>query len=246
MNAKPITLLREAAGPPAAFVGKFARLGRTLGRSIDAGVLDDRLERLARRGLIDEIPTRMQLALGSVLMLRDWIVPAAADYYASRQIDFTFHQLLRWLEEPASMVDPLGLASSRGNVIGHVMQVVHANPLYDFELLEAHEEGLAALEFELVELIEGRHPRARAIGAIVEEAGYHVRLLEYLQGYRAGVRGESMLRANVDADPRWRELERTFGTLRGAMAYFATLPRDPRNAATFLRSRLRAERRGEA
>ncbi len=34
--------------------------------------------------------------------------------------------------------------------IGHLMQVVHANPVYDLQLLEAIDGGLEALEDEIV------------------------------------------------------------------------------------------------
>ena len=47
-------------------------------------------------------------------MLRFWIVPAAEDYYQQKGIDFRFHQLLRFLDDPASLVDPIGLFSHAG------------------------------------------------------------------------------------------------------------------------------------
>jgi hypothetical protein len=33
-------------------------------------------------------------------------------------------------------------------------------------------------------MIDGTHPRARTIGAIVEDPGYHARLLDYVRRYR--------------------------------------------------------------
>jgi len=34
-------------------------------------------------------------------------------------------------------------------------------------------------------MIAGTHPRARSIGAIIEEPDYHARLLEYVREFRA-------------------------------------------------------------
>src|SRR4029078_2214990 len=123
-------------------------------------------------------------ALGAADMLRFWIVPAAEDYYRRKGIDSRFHELLRFLDDPASLVDPIGLFSTPDTIIGHLMQVVHANPRYDLELLESWENGLEQLESELVQMLAGTHPRAQTIGAIVEEPEYHARLLEYVRAYR--------------------------------------------------------------
>ena len=132
------------------------------------------------------------------------------------------------------MVDPTGFLSTRDNIIGHLMQVVHANPAYDLQLLESHEDGLAELERQLEAMIAGTHPRAGSIGAIVEEPDYHACLLAYVREYRRSPDVEAPLRDNVARDPRWRVLERTFGTVPGAMRYFAKLPRTPLAAARHL------------
>jgi hypothetical protein len=245
MTASPLTLLREAAGGPRAFASKLARLGRAIARAADRSIVDERLERLARAGVIDAIPTPLQRVVGSIDMLRWWIVPAAADYYRARGLDFGFHQTLRWLEEPASMVDPLGLCSTRENVIGHLMQVVHANPVYDLQLLEAHDGGLEELEAQLVAMVAGRHPRARSIGAVVEEGDYHRRLLDFVRAYRRDRDAAPPLRSNVSRDPRWIEIERTFGTLPAAMRYASSLPREPSTAAAHVISHAGFPARGQ-
>src|SRR5690606_10875394 len=131
-------LLRQAAGSPREVAAKVRRLGAALRAYVDVASLDDRLERLHRIGMIEVVPSRVQLVVGAIDMLRFWINPAAADYYERRGINYGFHQLLRVLEEPASMVDPTGFLSSRDNIIGHLMQVVHANPAYDLQLLMSH------------------------------------------------------------------------------------------------------------
>ena len=221
LNEPPLVLLRRAAGSPRELARKLGQLARALGGYADAPALDARLVRLRDLGYVERVPTRLQLVVGSIDMLRFWISPAAADYYASKGIDYTFHQALRFLEEPASMIDPTGFLSARDTIIGHLMQVVHANPAYDLQLLESHEDGLAELEAQVVAMLEGTHPRAASIRAVVEEPDYHARLLAFV-------------RDNIERDPRWREIERTFGTLPRAMAYFASLPSTPLAAARHL------------
>ena len=228
------SLLRNAAGTPHDLAQKTLRLASTLAGYANSAALDARLARLGELGYIEHVPTRLQLVVGSVDMLRFWISPAAAEYYASRGIHFGFHQVLRILDEPASMVDPTGFLSSVDNIIGHLMQVVHANPTYDLQLLESHDGGLEELERQVASMIEGTHPRATSIGAIVEEPDYHARLLAYTREYMQHRDADAPIRDNVATEPRWREIERTFGTLPRAMEYFAKLPTRPLAAALHL------------
>lgn len=234
LTASPLTLLRQAAGSPRDLLRKARTLAAALAQYANGPALDARLERLRSLGYIETVPTRIQLVVGSIDMLRFWIAPAAADYYAQKGINFTFHQVLRFLDDPSSMIDPTGFLSTRDNIIGHLMQVVHANPAYDLQLLESHEGGLEELEAQIEQMIAGTHPRAASIGAIVEEPDYHARLLAFVREYRANRDADAPLRDNVASDPRWRDLERTFGTLPRAMAYFAKLPKTPLGAALHL------------
>jgi hypothetical protein len=229
-----IALVRRALGPPAGLPGKIARLARALAGYARTHELDRRLARLAEQGQIRAIPSRIQLIVGSADMLRFWISPAAAEYYRDQGIDYGFHQLLRLLEEPASLIDPVGFFTTRDGVIGHLMQVVHANPVYDLQLLEMFDDGLDQLERQIGEVLDGSHPRAGAIGAIVEEPGYHAQLLAFVRAWRKDRNTPPLLRKNVAERVEWRAVERTFGSLTSAMAYFAKLPRDPIGAARHL------------
>ncbi|MGZ3422796.1 MAG: hypothetical protein ACXWUG_24210 [Polyangiales bacterium] len=233
LSASSIALLRDAAGPPHVMAAKVVRLLRAVAAYGDARSLDARLERLRGLGLIQEIPTRLQLVVGALDMLRFFIVPAAADYYASKGIDFRFHQVLRFLDDPASLVDPTGFLSARDVIIGHLMQVVHANPRYDLQLLESHEGGLDDLEAQVLSMLEGTHPRARSIGAIIEDPGYHARLLDYVRAYKRDRDSLAPVRENISSG--FAEAERNFGTLPSAMRYFASLPRDLTGALGHLR-----------
>src|SRR5687768_3373725 len=101
----PLRLLARAAGSPADMMVKVRRLVRALEGYVNRRTVDRRLALLVARGYVDpeRIPTRLQLVVGGLDMLRFWISPAAAEYYANRGIHFGFHQALRVLDDPASM-----------------------------------------------------------------------------------------------------------------------------------------------
>jgi hypothetical protein len=220
---RPWILVARAAQRPGTWPGKVRRLAELLAR-YRRGEHRAGLERLAALGIIDAVPTDAQLFAGALDMLRFWISPASADYYAEQGIDYVFHQVLRVLDEPASLADPIGLFTTADGIIGHLMQVVHANPRYDLELLMMHPGGIDELERQVVAMIAGVHPRAGSIAAIVEEPDYHGRLLAYVRAFRASPAAPPPLRDNIAG--RFDDLERTFGSIRPAMRYFARLPAD--------------------
>jgi hypothetical protein len=222
LQKSPLALLAQASGGPRAMAAKAGRLFSALLAYARPGEAERRLDRLRDAGMIDVKPTRVQMFVGGFDMLRFFISPAAADYYRSKNISFAFHQVLRILDEPASMVDPTGFFSTRDNIIGHVMQVVHANPRYDLQLLEAHERGLEELESQVEAMIRGEHPRSESIRAVVEDPEYHARLLEYVRAYRADRDALPPVRENIGG--RFEAEEQTFGTLPSALAYFSALP----------------------
>jgi hypothetical protein len=181
-------------------------------------------------------------------MLRFVIEPASRDYYRSKGISFGFHQLLRVLDDPVSMIDPTGFLSDRDTIVGHVMQVVHLNPVYDLQLIQMFPDGLADFEAQVQAMVDGTHPRAATIAAIVEDAGYHRRLLDYVRRFRADrdapppVRQEQTLRADL----HFAAAERTFATLPGFIRYCLTLPRDAGTLVRRLRTTSRFPLEGEA
>jgi hypothetical protein len=229
----PFALLRRAAGSRRSALRKLRRLGAILAAYADSAELDARLSRLRDRGVIEKIPGRIQLVVGSIDMLRFWISPAAAQYYERMGIDYGFHQLLRFLEEPASLADPVGFFSTKRGIVGHLMQVVHANPIYDLQLLMMFDDGLDTLETELEAMVRGTHPRAASIGAIVEEPDYHERLLRFVRAWREAPDVAPLLRSNI-VSGGFGPIESTFGSLRGSMRYFVRLPDDPLGAAVHL------------
>ncbi len=226
LRASVFTLVRTAIGGPREVAGKLRRLARTIRLYGNAAEVDRRLARLEQRGYIERRPTRAQIFFGGLDMLRFVIEPAARDYYTQKGISFGFHQLLRVLDDPVSMIDPTGFLSERDTIIGHLMQVTHLNPVYDLQILDMFPDGLDELERQVEAMIAGTHPRVRTIGAVVEDPDYHRRLLDYVQRYRADpatpppVREEQTLRS----DPHFAAAERTFATLPGFVGYCHRLP----------------------
>jgi hypothetical protein len=220
------TLITQAIGGRRQIADKLARLARTLRLYLDPAAVDARLRRLEERGYITVRPTRLQILFGGLDMMRFVIEPAARDYYRQKGISFGFHQFLRVLDDPVSMIDPTGFLSERDTIVGHVMQVVHLNPVYDLQLIEMFEDGLDEFERQVEAMVAGTHPRARTIGAIVEDPDYHARLLDYVRRFRRDpstpppVREEQTLRS----DPHFAAAEQTFATLPGFIAYCHTLP----------------------
>jgi hypothetical protein len=229
LGANPLTLIAAAVGGPRQIAGKLRRVAATLRLYLDPGEIPQRLRTLESAGLIERRPSRIQILFGGLDMLRFLIEPAARDYYQQRGIHFGFHQLLRFLDDPVSMIDPTGFLSTRDTIIGHVMQVVHLDPIYDLQLLSQFSDGLAELERQLGEVLEGTHPRAASLDAIVEEADYHARLLDYVRRFRRDPATARMPRQDqtLRQDPSFAAAEETFATLPGFIAYCAALPASP-------------------
>ncbi len=230
----PWALVRRTMGDPRAFAQKLRQLVVAVQHYGRNELVEPRLHRLHDLGYLDAIPSRLQRMVGAIDMLRFFIVPCAADYYASKGINFRFHTFLRFLDDPASMIDPTGFNSTRDAIIGHVMQVVHANPHYDFQLLESFPDGLEHMQRQVEAILSGTHPRAASILAIVEDPDYHARLLEHIRSFRADPTVPPLLRENVASNPKFALIEQTFGTVPAAMRYFARMPRDPWRAARHL------------
>jgi hypothetical protein len=223
LKASPWALVRQTMGGPTAMADKLRAFVDAVSHYGREELVLARLERLRALGHIEVVPSRLQRIVGALDMMRFFIVPAAADYYASKGLDMRFHSLLRFLDDPASVIDPTGFNSARDNIIGHVMQVVHANPEYDFQLLDTWADGMAEMERQVLAVLDGTHPRAASILAIVEEPDYHTRLLEHIRAYRRDPRGaERLIRDNVAK--HFSTEERTFGTVPAAMRYFSKMP----------------------
>lgn len=220
-------LVLTAIGGPREVAGKLGRVAKTLRIWSDQEEIERRLALLHARGFYRTQPTRAQLVFGALDMFRFVIVPAARDYYGHRGIDFNFHQLLRFLDDPVSMMDPTGMLSDRDTIIGHVLQVTHLNPIYDLQLMEMFDDGLEEFERQVEQMVEGTHPRTKTIRAVIEDPGYHERLLEYVRRYRRDSQTSELVRSeqSLRIDPHYRAAEVTFATLPGYLDYCNKLPK---------------------
>ncbi len=236
-SAAPLELVRAAIGGPRQIRDKIVRVRRTVRLYRTWREVDERLRTLEQKGHVRSRPTRLQIVFGSLDMLRFVIVPFAKDYYEQQGINFQFHQLLRFLDDPVSIIDPTGLLSDRDTIMGHVMQVVHLNPVYDLQLLEMWPDGLEVFEREVESMIAGTHPRAGTIGAIIEDPDYHSRLLAYIRAWRSSTATPDLVReSSLRDDPHAVAAERTFASLPGFIDYCSRLPVE----ATTLLERYRA------
>ncbi|MGE0548935.1 MAG: hypothetical protein AB7O24_17100 [Kofleriaceae bacterium] len=224
-RSERLKALRAALGGREELRGKLRRMRKTLAIRRDRGELRRRLTRLHEIGLIDQIPTRRQLSFGGADMLRFSILPAAKDYYRLKRIPFRFYYFLRFVEDPVSMLDPIGLYSDQEAIVGHLLQSVHLNPIYDLQLLQMFERGLDNLEAQTRAMIDGSHPRHATITATVEDPAYHQRLLDYVVAYRKDPLAPPPLRESSLRDDReFQRAEAQFHTLPGFTRYAARLP----------------------
>jgi len=222
----PLQLMLRATGSPTVVVNKLFRLCITLFNTFYLPAQQKRLLRLKEIGFIEHIPSQKQLWFGAYDMLRYFISPGADSYYKTRNINFTFHQVLRFLNDPSGVSDPIGIRVPRDTIICHLLEVVHANPVYDLQLLDQFEDGLEEMEKQTQQMLDKTHPRYSSISAITEEPDYHVRLLNYVKKYRNNPGERQMIRASGIArnDVYFILAECTFGTLPAAFRYFSRLP----------------------
>jgi hypothetical protein len=209
-------LVLLAMGGPRDVAAKLGRLFRACFR----------MDRLRVHLGLARMPSRLQMWFGGLDMLRFMIVPAANEYYRMRGIDFRFHQVLRALDDPASLIDPVGICSERDVAIGHMMQVVHLNPRYDVQLLGMFPDGVQQLEQQLRAMIAGTHPRAASIGAVIEHPDYHRQLLAYIIGYQQDPHSVEMIRADdgLREDPQFVLAEAQFSAMDDFLRYAVHLP----------------------
>jgi hypothetical protein len=207
-------------------LNKSGRLISTLFNTFYLPAQNKRLQRLKQIGFIEQIPSQKQLWFGAYDMLRYFISPGAASYYKTKNINFTFHQVLRFLNDPSGISDPIGIRVPRDTIICHLLEVVHANPVYDLQLLDQFDDGLAEMEKQTQQMLDKTHPRYNSIMAITEDKNYHALLLNYVKTYRMNPAARQMIRASGAARENAHFLlaECMFGTLPSAFRYFNRLP----------------------
>lgn len=223
-----LKLMFRALGSPVAIVNKSGRFITTLFNTFYKPNQQKRLRRLKEIGFIDRMPSQKQLWFGAYDMFRYFVVPGAASYYKTKEINFKFHILLRFLNDPSGLMDPIGIRAPKHTIIGHLLEVVHANPVYDLQLLDQFDDGLAEMEKQTLQMIHKTHPRYRSISAIIEDENYYPQLYQYIQTYKKNPAAPQLIRATgeVRKDTNFLRAEITFGTLPSAFRYFNRLPDD--------------------
>jgi len=226
LKQHPLKLIIRAIGSPSVILNKTGRLISTLFNTFYLPAQNKRLQRLQQIGFIEQIPSQKQLWFGAYDMLRYFISPGAASYYKTKNINFTFHQILRFLNDPSGISDPIGIRVPRDTIICHLLEVVHANPVYDLQLLDQFEDGLEEMVLQTQQMLDKTHPRYRSIMAITEDKNYHANLQEYVKKYRINPAERQMIRASGTAreDAHFLLAECMFGTLPSAFRYFNRLP----------------------
>lgn len=222
--------LKTATGGVRPMASKLRRAVRTARTMLDRTERETRIARLQAAGLVGAKPTDWQLVLGAGHMMFGYILPSNEEFYEHYEVDHWWHQFLRVLSEPATMMDPIGFGLDQDTLLTHVVEVVHASAGYDVALLYMWEEGIAPLRGQLQQVIDGTHPRQERIEALLEHPGYPQALLDALDRYEADPDGEwrvSTVPAPEGCDTLFDWGIDTFGSPGRLFAYCRTLPETP-------------------
>lgn len=183
-----------------------------------------RLQRLRGLGHIDTLPTTAQLLVAA----RDQMMLGAAVetkiFYQNQGIPWVFHNLRRFLANPATMIDPVGLFSHRDAIIHHVLQTFHRHPIYDLVLLRAFPDGVDQMVLQTEQILAGTHPHQRALTSLIEDGAYYPRLLRDVRQFREDPQVATLpIPADLVRDPRLMLAMDQFKDLRGYTDYAARL-----------------------
>src|SRR3954468_13027043 len=126
-------------------------------------VVRRRLERLRAAGHIEVVPTLAQVLIAARDQMMVGAIAETKVFYRSQGIPWVFHNFRRFLSGPATVIDPMGLFSSREAIIHHVLQTFHRHPIYDLVLLRAYEAGPEEMARQAAEIVAGTHPHQRAL-----------------------------------------------------------------------------------
>jgi hypothetical protein len=188
------------------------------------GVVRARLERLRDLGHVDVVPTLPQLLVAA----RDQMMLSASAetrlFYQSQNIPWVFHNLRRFISNPATMMDPAGLFSPRDTIIHHVLQTFHRHAVYDLVLLRGFPDGLDEMDRQMDQLTAGTHPHQRALTSLIEDGAYHARLPGDIRTFRANPLAPARpIPDGLLADPQLMLGVDQFKDLRGYTNYASRL-----------------------
>ena len=157
-------------------IDKLVEVSRMLTAMIRPSLVRKRLTRLKELGHCDAVPTMSQLLVASRDQLSFSLGADTKEFYRSQGIPWGFHNFRRFVAYPTTMMDPVGLFSSRDTIIQHVLQTFHRHATYDLVLLRGHENGLKEMKRQLDQVSAGDHLHQRSLDSLVEDGSYHARL----------------------------------------------------------------------
>ncbi|MEL6349242.1 MAG: hypothetical protein AAFV53_39425 [Myxococcota bacterium] len=216
-------------------VGAVERLGRLL-RALSAYVrpqlIQRRLERLRDLGYIDHVPTAWQVLVAGHHQMLGTASEETRVFYEARGIHFSLHNLRRFIDEPASMVDPVGFFSETDAILHHIFQSTHYFPIYDMQVVRMHGDGVAELERQWALICAGEHPRQARYEALVEDPTYWDRLKWQIPAFLADMdmQLEPGRYAHVEGRPMLQAAMDQFKDLRGFCAYASRVKAGPWDA----------------
>ena len=155
---------------------KLLEIGRMLAAMARPSLVRERLKRLQCLGHCEHIPTLPQLLVASKDQLSFSLGADTKEFYKAQNIPWGSHNFRRFLAYPTTMMDPVGLFSSRDTIIQHVLQTFHRHATYDMVLLSGHEDGLEEMQKQLHQTMNGEHLHQRSLDVLVEDGSYHERL----------------------------------------------------------------------
>jgi hypothetical protein len=192
------------------------------------GVVRARLERLRSLGHIVAVPSTAQILVAG----RDQMMLGASEetkiFYRSQRIPWYFHNLRRFLADPATMLDPVGLFAPREAIVRHVLQTFHRHPVYDWVLLRGFEQGIEEMQRQIEQIQAGTHPHQRALLSLVEDGSYHARLRKDLEAFLVDpLIAARPIPAGLVDDPYLMLAMDQFKDLRGFTDYASRLSATP-------------------
>lgn len=204
---------------------RFAQLMGLLVAFVRPGLVRARLQRLRALGHVDVVPTTAQILVAARDQMFLGAVKETEMFYRAQRIPWVFHNLRRFLSNPATVLDPAGLFSPRETIIHHVLQTFHRHPVYDLVLLRGFDGGVEEMHRQAAQIVAGTHPHQRALASLIEDGGYHARLIQQIQQFRADpfVAAEPIPAGLVDNANLMLAMDQ-FKDLRGFTNYAARLP----------------------
>lgn len=207
---------------------KIADVFRMLSAVVRPSVVHRRLDRLRELGHCEATPTLSQLLVAARDQLSFSLGADTKAFYQAQGIPWTFHNLRRFFAFPTTMMDPVGLFSSRHAIIQHVLQTFHRHATYDLVLLRGDPCGLADIDAQLAQLAQGTHPHQRSLDSLVEDGSYHDRLRRDVREFIDNPMVEAReIPTGLVPDPHLMLAMDQFKDLRGYTSYAARLQVGP-------------------